>query len=179
MGVGKCERVWEGARWVWEIVETRVRWVWGRGVGWVRGVWGEVSGECRDSPTFSHIFPNTSPHLHTYFSLLHHNFYTHPIHFSTPLPYFPTSPTPHLPHVPTHFPIPPPHFPTPSIIPQYLIQLLKLPKIAQFLHHPYSPKFSMLSRPRHSPPMLSHTPHIYFIINPIPKFLTLLIYCQI
>ena len=58
-------------------------------------------------------------------------------------------------------------------IPPYLTPLPKLPKISQFFHHPYFPKFSTL--PRFFPIL----PHTYFIIYPILKFLTFLIYCLI
>ena len=105
-------------------------------------------------------------------------------HFSTPPPLFSTRP-----HTPTHFPppstltacalphlshtSPPPNtFPHFFHIPPYLTQLPKLPKMSQFSHHPYSPKFSTL--PRFFPKL----PHIYFIIYPISRFLTFLIYCQ-
>ena len=84
-------------------------------------------------PTFFHNSPH---HIPTHFPPLPHNFHTHPINCSTPSPIS----TPH----PRHLPIPQ-HtstFLTPYIFPPYLTQLLKLTKIPQFPHHPYSPKFS-------------------------------------
>ena len=132
---------------------------------------GEVLGECGGCGGGVEecvSSPHTSPHLPT-------SQHTFP-HF----PQLPHSPhtlfhildtSPNFPHTPTHFLILPPHFPTPSIFPPYLTQLLKLLKISQFFHHPYSPKFFIL--PRFFPIL----PHTYFIINPIsiPKFPTLLI----
>ena len=117
------------------------------------------------------------------------------IHLPTSLhtfPHFPPTSTltpytlPHLPHFFPTSPTPTPYpntllyssttLPTSSIFFPYLTQLLKLPKIPQFPHHPYCPKFSILPR---SPRFFLMLPHTYFIINPIPNFFTLLIYCQI
>ena len=97
-------------------------------------------------PTLFH----SSPHLNT----LPYTLHTNPIHSSTPLP--PPNTLHHFFHI---------------LI--YLTPLLKLPKISQFFHHPYSPKFSTLPR---FFPILSHA---YFIIYLILKFLTFLIYCLI
>ena len=94
---------------------------------------------------------STSPPL---FSTRPHTLHTNPIHSSTFLP--PPNTLPHFFH-----------------IPPYLTQLPKLPKISQFFHYPYSSKFSTL--PRFFPIL----PHTYFIIYPILKFLTFLIYCLI
>ena len=109
--------------------------------------------KCVGTPHYSTsppLFFHSSPHLNTLSYTLH----TNPIHSSTPIP--PPNTLPHF-----------------FYIPPYLTQLRKLPKISQFFHHPYSPKFSTLSR------FFPILPHTCFIIHPILKFLTFLIYCLI
>ena len=102
---------------------------------------------------------STPPHIPTHFL-------TTSILTPYTLPHLPpfilTSTTPPLRHstLPHSFPM----FSHFFHIPPYLTQLLKLPKIPQFLHHSYSPKFSILPYP---PPILSHT---RFIINPHQNF---------
>ena len=131
-------------------------------------VWERCSRVCGFPHNFPLAFSRFFPHPNTL--ILD---FPQPPHSLSHLPYG------LLPHIsdtyytPTHFPIPPPHFSTPSTFPPYLTQLLKLPEILQFPHHPYSSKFSIL------PGFFSILPHTCFITNSIPKFFTLLIYCQI
>ena len=116
----------------------------------------KCGGRCRKvcgHPTLFYVSPtlfHSSPHLNT----LPYTLHTNPIHFSTSLP--PLFTLPHCFHIPS-----------------YMTPLPKLPKISQFFHHPYSPKFSTLPR---FFPILSHT---YFIIYPILKFLAFFMYCLI
>ena len=133
--------------------------------------------------------PHTFPHLNTFFTLFSHPSHSpHTLlytfsHTSTHIsPQFLTPPhlSPHLPLTSDTSPTPPLTSPTPSIFPPFLFLLPKLPKIPQFSHHPYSSKFFILLHTPHSfpdspTPILAHT---YFIIYPIPKFFTFLIYCQ-
>ena len=111
--------------------------------------------------THSTFIRNLSPHPHTYPSPLPHTPRTHLTHLSTlshthftlshTLSHFRTPLTPFLtppPHSPETFPTPLPTLP-----------------------HTHSPHFFTTPTP---PPTLPHTPP-YFIIYPIPKFLTFLI----
>ena len=95
--------------------------------------------------------PHTILHLPHSFPLVPTPQHTNPIHSFTPLP--PPNTLPHFFH-----------------ISPYLTQLPKLPKISQFFHHSYSPKFSTLPR------FFLIVPHTYFIIYPMLKFLTFFIY---
>ena len=71
-----------------------------------------------------------------------------PSHISPSPPLFST-----LQHISPHLL---PHFLTPSIFSPYLSQLPKLPKISQFLHHPYS--FEL--------PQILYTPSFFPILYP-------------
>ena len=106
----------------------------------------KCGGRCRKVCGFPILFYTSPTLLHSspLPNTLPYSFYTNPIHSSTLSHFF--------------------H------IPPYLTQLPKLPKIYQFSHHPYSPKFSTL--PRFFPIL----PHTDLIIYPILKFLTFLIF---
>ena len=134
---------------------------WRRDVRVVRNCWGRCEEMWRCKKVCEHpILFYTSP------TLFHSS--PHP----NALPYTSTLTPYALPHL-SHTSPPPNTFPHFFHIPPYLTQLPKLPKISQFSHHPYSLKFSTL--PRFFPIL----PHTYFIIYPISKFLTFLIYCLI
>ena len=136
----------------------------------VVGNWGEVflgEEKCVESCGGVHTLFYNSSHPHT----LPISLSTHP----TPLPHTHLTrlstlspPTSHL-----------PHFPTPFLTPS----LNYLPHTP--LPHPSD---SSLNTSPHSWPTLPHNSHTssntslyspYFVINPIPKFPTFLIYCQI
>ena len=118
-------------------------------------------------PTPSHSPDHTSPHTSPY-----------PPHSpNISLPHTPHSPDTSLhthltpPHTLSHFPTPSSHLPTP-LPHSHLIPPSSFPRISLYTlpHNPHSPhhlqNFSILL-------------HTYFIIYPIPKFITFLIYCQI
>ena len=118
----------------------------------------------RSSTSLPHPHTHPAPLLHTHLTRLSTLSHTHlpPIHT---LSHFPISPH-SFPHTFSHLHPPP----SPTLIPP---DTFPLP----------SPKTSSYSLPT-----LSHNSHAssntfpyspYFIIYPIPKFLTLLIYCQI
>ena len=135
---------------------------------WVR-VWEEVSGEygrcgkrcrrvCGLPPHFSRHSHTLFPHVSTTSTLTP---YTLPH-----LPILLTSPT--SPPYPNTLPHSSPTFSHSFHITPYLTQLLKLPKIPQCPHHPYSSKFSILP---HSPPnSFPYSPTLALSIIPFQNF---------
>ena len=122
----------------------------------VRGRWGKMLGYGGYLLTLSpHL--NTLPHISSYFHTLLHT----PTHFPTPHPTLPHS-----------FHILPNTWPN---FPNYQ-KFSNSPTIYAFS---YAPKFYIL--PHSSPYSTPRIPigHSYFIIYPIPNFLTFLVCCQI
>ena len=133
--------------------------MWGveRGVGKCEGCEGCEGSEGNMGKGFHtlYIFPHFS-HIPTHFS-------TSPLH---------TFPHLHTPTPSSHIsPLLPPHFPTSFIFPPYLTQLSKLPKISQFLHHPYSSKLLKTLYIPHTPPLVLPTVTLLFtLLHPYQNF---------
>ena len=100
-------------------------------------------------------------------------------HFSTPPPLFSTRP-----HTPTHFPAP--STLTPYTFP-HLSHTYPLLPYCPILDSTFQTKKKIPNFPTiHTPPNSLHSPdsfpyslHTYFIIYPVSKFLTFIIYCLI